>query len=144
MIVRDTNVISELTRREPDDRVTEWIAAQPIAGLFRRALTQAEIYYRLALLSESGRRDQLLAAARSMFDADLAGRVLPIDSDAADAYPGIAARRKQQGRPISQTDAQIAAIPHSRGARLATRNVRISTTVGLQSLICGKHNAWSR
>lgn len=91
----------------------EWIAAQPIAELFTTALTQAEIYYGLALLSESGRRDQLLAAARSMFDADLAGRVLPFDSDVADAYPGVAARRKQQGRPISQ--------PMRRSRRSCTR-----------------------
>jgi predicted nucleic acid-binding protein len=35
----------------------------------------------------------------------------------------IAADRRQAGRPISQADAQIAAIARSRGAALATRNV---------------------
>lgn len=131
MIVLDTNVVSELMRREPDPRVMTWIARQPMAGVFTTTLTQAEIYYGLALLPEGRRRDDLLAAARAMFEVDLAGRVLPFDSDAASAYPGIAAGRKQDDKPISQVDAQIAAITRSRGARLATRNVRDFADCGI-------------
>ena len=110
MIVLDTNVISELMRAAPDARVLAWIADQPMAGLFTTTLTQAEILYGLALLPEGGCRDALLAAAQPMFEVDLAGRVLPFDRDAALAYPDIAASRKRAGQPISQIDAQIAAI----------------------------------
>jgi len=123
MIVLDTNVISELMSPKPDAAVMAWIGEQPIAGLFTTSLTQAEIFYGLALLPEGRRRDDLIAAARPIFESDLAGRVLPFDTDAADAYPAIAASRRQAGRAISQIDAQIAAIVRSRGARLATRNV---------------------
>lgn len=135
MIVLDTNVISELMRIRPEPAVMAWIADQPLAGIFTTALTQAEIFYGLALLPKGRRRDDLLAAARAMFDADLAGRVLPFDAAAADAYPEITAARKQAGEPISQIDAQIdaqiAAIVRSRGARLATRNVRDFTGCGI-------------
>lgn len=124
MIVLDTNVVSELMRREPEPRVMAWIAEQPTAGVFTTALTQAEIFYGLVLLPEGRRRAALLEAARPMFELDMAGRVLPFDTDAALVYPEIAAGRKQGGKPISQIDAQIAAIVRSRGARLATRNVR--------------------
>lgn len=124
MIVLDTNVISELMRAQPDDRVLAWLAAQPVAGLFTTTLTQAEIFYGLALLPEGRRRDDLTAAARPIFEHELAGRILGFDGDAAMAYPGIAARRRQAGQPITQIDGQIAAIVASRGARLATRNVR--------------------
>ncbi len=123
MIVLDTNVLSELMRPEPDAAVVAWIGGQPMAGLFTTTLTQAEIFYGLALLPRGRRRDALVAAARPMFEVDLAGRVLPFDTDAALAYPDIAAGRRKGGRPISQIDAQIAAIARSRGARLATRNV---------------------
>ena len=75
--------------------------------------------------------DDLLTAARPMFEVDLAGRVLPFDTEAALAYPEIAAGRKQGGKPISQIDAQIAAIVRSRGARLATRNVRDFAECGI-------------
>ncbi|EZP81802.1 Ribonuclease VapC [Novosphingobium resinovorum] len=123
MIVLDTNVISELMRREPDAAVIAWMGEQPMAGVFTTTLTQAEIFYGLALLPEGRRRDALVAAAQPMFDVDLAGRVLPFDTDAANAYPDIAVGRRKSGQPISQIDAQIAAIVRSRGARLATRNV---------------------
>lgn len=123
MIVLDTNVISELMRREPDAEVMAWIGKQPMAGVFTTTLTQAEIFYGLALLPEGRKREVLMAAARPIFEADLAGRVLPFDIDAAAAYPEIAAGRRKSGQPISQIDAQIAAIVQSRGARLATRNV---------------------
>jgi len=131
MIVLDTSVISELMRREPNPRVMAWMADQPMAGVFTTTLTQAEIFYGLALLAEGRRRDDLLAAARPMFEADLSGRVLPFDTDAALAYPNIATGRRKGGQPISQIGAQIAAIVRSRGARLATRNVADFTDCGI-------------
>ena len=57
-----------------------------------------------------------------MFAIDLAGRVLPFDQAAAQAYAEIAAARRQAARPITPFDAQIAAIARSRDAGVATRN----------------------
>ncbi len=124
MIVLDTNVISELMRSDPDRAVLEWFAQQPIAGLFTTCVSEAEIYYGLALLPKGRRRDSLQAAAHAMFEEDFAGRILPFDSDAAHAYAEIASARRLIGQPISQFDAQIAGIVRSRGARLTTRNLR--------------------
>ncbi len=132
MIVLDTNVISELMRSNPDPHVLAWLAPQPVESLFTTALTQAEILYGLALLPSGRRQDALLAAARAMFENDLAGRILPFDSEAARAYAEIAAGRRQGGHPISQIDAQIAGITRSRGARLATRNVRDFEACGVE------------
>jgi predicted nucleic acid-binding protein len=92
-------------------------------ALFTSAITQAEILYGIAVLPEGKRRDALLAAARSALENHFRGRVLPFDGAAADAFAAIAADRREAGRPISQADAQIAAIAKSRGAALATRNV---------------------
>ena len=57
-----------------------------------------------------------------MFEEDFAGRVLPFDTAAVPAYVDIVSRRRAAGRPISQFDAQIAAIALQAGVRLATRN----------------------
>ena len=58
-----------------------------------------------------------------MFEEDFSGRILPFSSHAAHAYAEIAVARREAVRPISQFDAQIAAIAKSTGASVATRNV---------------------
>lgn len=124
MIVLDTNVISEVLRPQPDSKVSDWLAMQPLSALFTTAISQAEVFYAVTLLPEGRRRNDLMAATRPIFENDLSGRVLAFDADAAVSYADIATNRRRLGRPISQFDAQIAAIVHSRGATLATRNVR--------------------
>jgi len=131
MIVLDTNVLSETLRPEPDARALKWLAAQSRAALFTTTITRGELLYGVRLLAESKRKSSLLAAVRAIFDQDLAGQVLSFDSDAADAYAEIAASRKTAGKPISQFDAMIAAIARSRGAGLATRNVKDFVQCGI-------------
>ena len=123
MIVLDTNVLSELMRPRPAPWVVSWVDRQPAKRLFTTTVTRAEILYGLALLDPGPRRDRLTEAAREIFAVELAGRVLPFDSDASDSYAEIASARRRAGRPISAFDAQIAAIARSRGAALATRNL---------------------
>ncbi len=122
MIVLDTNVLSELMKTKPDPAVVAWVARQSAEELFTTSITEAEIFYGIELLSASRRRENLLAAAERLFEADLAGRVLGFESDAARAFARIAVHRRTIGKPISQADAQIAAITHVRHAKLATRD----------------------
>ncbi|MGE4482449.1 type II toxin-antitoxin system VapC family toxin [Acidocella sp.] len=134
MILLDTNVLSELMRPSPAPAVETWVSAQPAAGIFISAITEAELRYGLALLPDGQRRRRLLVQAQAMLAEDFAGRILPFDSAAAEAYAPIAAARRLAGRPISQADAQIAAIAASRGAALATRNVMDFTDCGITIL----------
>ena len=119
----DTNVLSELLRSAPEPAVLAWFAAQPAETLFVSAVTQAEMMLGARLLPTGKRRAALEAAVRAMFDEDFAGRILSFDSAAVPAYVDIVGARRAAGRPISQFDAQIAAIAKHHGARLATRNV---------------------
>jgi predicted nucleic acid-binding protein len=123
VIVLDTNVLSEMMRPTPDANVAAWMSARPATSLFTTTVTQAEILYGLQLLSSAKRRSQLEAAVSQMFATDFAGRVLPFDQAAAQLYAQIAAARRRAGRPITQFDAQIAAIARSRDAKVATRDV---------------------
>lgn len=123
MILLDTNVLSELMKSAPDASVTQWMAAQPAASLYTTSITQAEILHGVMLLPAGKRRAAIEAAATAMFEEDFAGRILAFGSDAALPYARIAAERRRSGRPISQFDAQIAAIARVTGATLATRNV---------------------
>ena len=123
MIILDTNVVSELMKAAPAERVLGWIAAQPASALYTTSITEAEILHGLALLPTGKRRNALESAAEAMLSEDFAGRILPFGSDAAHAYARIAADRRRAGRPISHFDAQIAAIARRHGMGVATRNV---------------------
>jgi toxin FitB len=91
-------------------------------SLFTTTITQAEILYGIALLPTGKRQNELSKAAELMFSEDFTGRVLPFDRDAAVAFANIASQRRRNGTPISQADAQIAAICYTHGATIATRN----------------------
>lgn len=123
MIILDTNVLSEAVRPQPSRAVVRWLSAQPVAQLFTTTISEGEILYGVALLPKGRRRKALEQATRQMFADDFADRVLSFDSAAAREFAAVAAARRQQGRPITALDAQIAAIARSHGAALATRNV---------------------
>jgi toxin FitB len=123
VIVLDTNVVAELMKSVPVERVLAWIAAQPASALYTSSITEAEILHGIALLPAGKRRNALEIAAAAMLREDFAGRILPFGSDAAHAYARIAAGRRRAGRPMSQFDAQIGAIASCAGAAIATRNV---------------------
>lgn len=124
MIVLDTNVLSELMRPAPHTDVVAWFARRAGLPMFTTTITEAEILYGIAILDPGPRRAGLDAAARAMFADDFDGRILPFDRGAADGFARIAALRRRAGRPIAHADAQIAAICASRGAALATRNLK--------------------
>lgn len=122
MIIVDTNVVSELLRPTPEPRVEAWLAAQDGLDIYLTAISEAELRYGVAIMDNGKRRDGLADAIDRILRDDMAGRVLPFDSAAAEAYATIAASRRAAGRPIAQADCQIAAIARARGATVATRN----------------------
>lgn len=141
MILLDTNVLAELMRPAPAASVESWLSGQPVVGVFISAITEAELRYGLALLPEGQRWRRLVDQAEAMLTEDFSGRILPFDSPAAAEYTRIAASRRLAGRPISQADAQIAAIARSRGATVATRNVADFQDCGVDILDPWEHRA---
>ncbi len=123
MIILDTNVLSEFMRAVPNPAVMNWVGQQEISELFTTTITQAEVYYGLALLPIGKRRSDMERAARLMFEQDFQDRILTFDSVAAVEYAALASLRRQLGKPITQADAQIAAIARANRAVLATRNI---------------------
>lgn len=131
MIVLDTNVVSELMRDRSHPAVLAWLDARPARQLFVTAVTEAEVYTGLAFLPEGKRRRGLTEAADRAFDGLFKGRVLPFESRAGRSFAEIAAACRAAGHPMSQADAQIAAIARSRGMAVATRNIRDFKDAGI-------------
>lgn len=136
-LLLDTNVLSELLRARPEPAVLAWFAAQPPHSLFVSAVTQAEMLLGARLLPAGRRRQQLQQALDAMFRDDFSGHVWPFDATCVARFAELVATRRAAGRPISQFDAQIAAIALSHGAGLATRNGADFEGCGV-----GVHDPW--
>ncbi len=122
MIVLDTNVISELTKREPAPAVIWWLDSLPVSDVATTAITAAELLYGVARLPDGHRKRELAAAIDDILGDEFCGRILPFDNRAAEKYAEVVTTRERLGRPIGVADAQIAAICQAHDATLATRN----------------------
>jgi predicted nucleic acid-binding protein len=131
MIVFDTNVVSELMRAMPDERIRTWFAGQRRATLFTTSITKAEILYGIALLPAGRRKAALADAAERMFARVFASRMLAFDAVAATHYAEILMARRRAGKPMETLDAQIAATALAAGATVATRNLADFAGCGL-------------
>jgi predicted nucleic acid-binding protein len=124
VIILDTNVISELVRREPSPVVLRNLRRLPSNDLYTTAITEAEIRFGLAILPRGSKHTAPRNTLDVILKQEFAGRILPFDSPAAEAYAALVAARRVAGQPIAVFDGQIAAIALIRGATLATRNLR--------------------
>lgn len=122
MYILDTNVLSELMRFAPEQRVVQWLDAQSALLVFTCAISKAEIELGIALLPEGKRRDALANQSDAMFEEDFANRCLPFDQNCAGLYADVVVTRKRLGLPISVEDAQIAAVCVANNKILVTRN----------------------
>ena len=123
VLILDTNVLSELMNPKGAPTVKTWVAQQEQEALHITSITQAEILYGISILPEGKRRQALLDTAHAMFNQEFAGKILSFNRTTATHYAQIASYRRSIGQPISQFDAQIAAICREHFATIVTRNV---------------------
>jgi toxin FitB len=121
MFLLDTNVLSELRRRErTHPKVAAWADAAHATELFLSAITILEIEAGTLLLA---RRDEAQGAVlRAWIDGKVlpafAGRILPIDTAVAQRCA-----RLHVPNPRAERDALIAATALVHGLKVVTRNV---------------------
>ena len=130
MIVLDTNVLSALMLKVPDQPVVSWLDRQPAESVWTTSISVFEIRFGLTILDDGRRKDRLLNAFARVLDEELAGRVLDFDRTTAEETAALLAERRRAGRMLEIRDATIAGIVRARRATLATRNVRHFTDTG--------------
>jgi len=134
VIILDTNVLSELTRKAPDQNVISWLDALDATDVGTTSVTAAELLYGVARLPAGDRKTQLTGAVTDLIEDDFEGRVVPFDVAAASHYAVVVSDREKAGRPIAVADAQIAAICRHLRATLATRNTKDFSGTGIDLL----------
>jgi predicted nucleic acid-binding protein len=117
----DTNVISELRRREPEPRVVQWFEQRPSQQLFLSVLTLGEIRRGVERLAESERQQDLRRWLEQDLPAFFSGRVLPMDEAIAHRWGRLLA---EMGRPLPAIDSLLAATALEHNLVLITRNLR--------------------
>lgn len=128
----DTNVLSELRRRQPDANVAAWFAKRPPSTLYLSVLTLGELRKGVEAMADSARRLTLLDWLETDLPAYFTGRVLDVDAAVADRWGRMSA---QAGRPLSAIDSLLAATAVHHGLILVTRNVReVQGLAGLTAL----------
>ncbi|MGB7961586.1 MAG: type II toxin-antitoxin system VapC family toxin [Propionicimonas sp.] len=123
MIIADTNIVSEFMKDEPDAQVLSWARALAARDLTICVVTVEEIERGLGRLPKGRRRKDLERRWAKLLDA-FADSIATYDVAAARATARLLVEALGQGRPVPLADAQIAGICLSRGAQLATRNVK--------------------
>ena len=131
MILLDTNVISEPLRPAGDAAVLAWIDEQIVETLYLSAISLAELRLGMATLPAGKRKDVLHSSFEQRVLPLFAGRILPFDSAASEAYAVLRARARVQGKAIAPADGYIAATAKSHGLIVATRDTGPVEAVGL-------------
>ncbi len=122
MILVDTNVVSEPLRKVPEKCVAEWLDAQALETLYLSAITVAELRFGIWSLSTGQRRNRLHEDMEERVLPMFAGRVLPFDLAASQAYAELMAKARSEGRTIPVSDGYIAATAAANAMMVATRD----------------------
>jgi predicted nucleic acid-binding protein len=123
MIIIDTNVVSELMRPRPEERVIAWLDRQPRSSIWTTSVTVFETRFGLQVMPMGKRRDVYSEGFENLLDG-IEHRIAAFDYEAAQHASTLMASRKMQGRPRESRDTMIAGIVISLHATLATRNIR--------------------
>lgn len=113
----DTNVLSELCRKQPDPGVVEWFARHPAHSLYLSVLTLGEIRKGIEGVADATRRQALLDWLETELPAFFAERLIAV----ADRWGRLIAHA---GRPLPAIDSLLAATALEHDLVLVTRNTK--------------------
>ena len=118
----DTNVLSELRRPRPDEKVVAFVTGCALEQLYISVVTLAEIRFGIEVVNEANRRAELnewlTHKVRPMFD----GRVLEITEDIMLKWRLLVEEGRKTGHTFSQPDLMIAATAIHHGLTVVTRD----------------------
>ena len=111
--------------------VLTWIDAQIIETLYLSTISLAELRFGIAVLPSGKRRETLHISLEQRILPLFAGRILPFDTSASEAYAALRARARVSGMAIAPTDGYIAATATVHGLIVATRDTGPFEAAGL-------------
>jgi len=124
----DTNVLSELRRKQPEPAVVKWVGERPRQSLHLSVLTLGEIRKGIETVKDRRHRQALADWLEVGLPQYFLGRLLPIDELVADRWGRLVAAA---ARPVPAIDGLLAATAARHDLALVTRNVRDFSGLGV-------------
>lgn len=118
----DTNVLSELRKKSPDEKVIEWIQKHLEEDVYLSVITIGEIEAGIHKLEESIRKDELSAWLNKEIISTYNQKILPIDTQTMMVWGKLTAELRKIGKPMPIIDSLITATAQQHELTLVTRN----------------------
>ena len=126
----DTNVVSELARRMPDDNVVRWFSSVEEDALFLSAPVVGELVFGVSKLEDGVQKDRYTGFVRKIRNR-FGNRVLIFDNAMAEAWGRLRGALARRGKTLPMIDSMIAAMALVHGMTVVTRNTRDFETAGV-------------
>ncbi len=131
----DTNVLSELRRKQPEPKVVAWMQARPRQSLFLSVLTLGEIRKGIERSEDAVKKQVLVDWLEVELPNYFLGRLLALDTQTADRWGRLMA---SAGRPLPAIDGLLAATALQHDHSLVTRNTKDFAGLGVRLI-----NPWA-
>jgi len=127
----DTNVVSELRRPRPSQRVIAFLEGTPLKALFLSDVVMAEIRFGIETIGDMSRRAQLTAWLEGTIRPMYAGRILRLTEDTLLRWRVMLEFCRKRGHVVAEPDLMLAAIAAVNGLTVVTRDTAPFRKLGL-------------
>jgi len=116
----DTNVISEMTKKRPDNNIMKWLENTATADMFISVISIGELVYGVAKLSDGTKKTELSAWLNVLKHEIFEDRIVDIDINVMEIWGEMSAKLT---RSLPELDTLIAASAIAWNMTVVTGNV---------------------
>lgn len=122
MYLLDTNVVSERSKPQPDERVMVWLSGHTVGQTYLSVITLAELEQGVLRLGDTKRARELQLFLRRI-EEQFTGRILAVDWAMSRTWASMTAGAISAGKTMGYADSLMAATALTHGLIVVTRNV---------------------
>ena len=127
----DTNVLSELTAKNPDASVVAWVENIDQENIFLSVVAIGELKKGIEKLPGSRKKKDLISWLENDLLVRFGERIIPLDLPVMLVWGTMVAELEKAGTPLPAIDSFLAASASQRGLTLATRNTKDFEPAGI-------------
>lgn len=136
----DTNCISELAKKEPDQKVVRWFSDHEELELYLSVITFGELRKGIEKLTNADKRRRLRQWVNEDLHDRFEGRIIDISLQEVNEWGWLLARADNQGTPMPAIDALIAATASVHQFSVVTRKVGDMKAAGVRLINPWEYN----